>query len=254
MKPELCLAMDADTCVGEGLAIRGALLGGYVKEDVLKDVLMLDVLPLAIGIEDHSTTYVLENGEKSGRFQEVLPRHAKLPATASVTFRCEDPNQKGVTVELFEGTDAEVARRNTFVARFNILLPERREQQRQEDYDDDDDYDCDEDAGDAGEQADAKRNSTGDITGRRVEVVVSMSETGMISVKARDDHIDKTREGAVTDQERMLMACAIMLIFLYIMFRIFIRGSDYDIDPLSDYAHDPLLDKTTGMDSTTPEL
>lgn len=92
----------------------------------------VDVLPLALGIEDHSITYnmateqELEEVEEAGRvgvgninggnggggggggepmtsgaFEVVLSKGMKLPATELRTFQCEDPSQKGVTIELF---------------------------------------------------------------------------------------------------------------------------------------------------------
>ena len=96
------------------------------------------MLPLALGIEDHSITYnmateqELEEVEEaarvgggninggngagagaggggggggeamtSGAFEVVLSKGMKLPATELRTFQCEDPSQKGVTIELF---------------------------------------------------------------------------------------------------------------------------------------------------------
>merc|ERR1712216_375465 len=49
-KVELCTSLDAEACVAQGAAVRGAVLGG-VDSGVLSDVMMLDCIPRSIGIE-----------------------------------------------------------------------------------------------------------------------------------------------------------------------------------------------------------
>ncbi|CAM9481095.1 unnamed protein product [Chrysoparadoxa australica] len=106
---ELCTAVDPDQAVAEGAAIRGAILSG-VDHGLLKDILMLDALPLDIGVET-----------ADGEFEVLLERNASIPATGSKTFYLEDSQQKGVTIEVYEGDKAAGAQRAA-VGRFVFML------------------------------------------------------------------------------------------------------------------------------------
>uniref|UniRef100_A0A7S3UWG3 Uncharacterized protein n=1 Tax=Heterosigma akashiwo TaxID=2829 RepID=A0A7S3UWG3_HETAK len=108
---ELCTAVSADLAVAEGAAIRAAVLSGCDKA-YLQGVLMLDVVPLAVGVE-----------LADGRFDPVIPKNARLPAVCSREYQLESPEQKGVTLELYEGDGTqERARDNLWVAHFNLPL------------------------------------------------------------------------------------------------------------------------------------
>jgi heat shock protein 1/8 len=74
-----------------GAAIQGAILSGVDKE-VFQDVLMMDMLPLSIGLEG-----------AAGDFTVMLPRNSPLPCTVSKTFATDYDNQRGITVNIFEG-------------------------------------------------------------------------------------------------------------------------------------------------------
>lgn len=106
-------------------------MAGAVPPAVLRRFLMADVLPMDLGVEcfdaDHEDKDEkgldketekdadVEGGEEGkaaaagegedagGRMDVVLPRLTKLPAAATRVFRCADPNQRGITLELFEG-------------------------------------------------------------------------------------------------------------------------------------------------------
>ena len=112
---------------------------------------MTDVLPLDIGVEaffrsddeaedrsdgwevvreDRASSPSPAEGEEGGvddggLLDVVLPKHTKLPATALRSFRCERPDQPGVSIDLFEG-DQRRAWDNDFVGRFTFMITRRR--------------------------------------------------------------------------------------------------------------------------------
>jgi hypothetical protein len=95
---------------------------------------MADVLPMDIGVECFDAedgqgegdpvgkvAAGAGEGEGGGWFDVVLPRLTKLPAVATRVFRCADSNQRGITVELFEGNPPPPFTRTT------VLLSRRRD-------------------------------------------------------------------------------------------------------------------------------
>ena len=89
--PELCSAVDAETVVAQGCAIRAAICSG-VKPEKLRSLLMLDVCPLAIGV-----------GILGGKMAVVIEQNSRLPAEGAVTLQLERAHQEHILVEIFEG-------------------------------------------------------------------------------------------------------------------------------------------------------
>ena len=110
---ELCSGISPDEVVGEGAGVLAAVLSG-VEHGVLKDLLMMDVLPASIGLE-----------LGSGRFQAILPRNTSVPATRTRVFNTAVDNQPGITINVYEG-DKEIARENNWMARFDFPIPKSR--------------------------------------------------------------------------------------------------------------------------------
>ena len=106
----LCTSINPDQVVAEGAAIRAAMYAG-VDYDMLKDVLMMDVLPTSIGLED-----------ANGKFIPLLQRLSKIPCKVTKSFRTFEDNQPGVTVRIYEGED-EVANKNHKMGEFNFFIP-----------------------------------------------------------------------------------------------------------------------------------
>lgn len=107
---ELCLSVNADEVVCEGAAIQAAILSG-MDQRVFRDVLMMDVLPLPIGLET-----------ADGKFEVILPRNARIPTTVTKYFQTFEDNQSGLTVEVYEG-EKELAIDNDHICYFNFALP-----------------------------------------------------------------------------------------------------------------------------------
>ncbi len=95
--------VNPDEAVAVGAAIQGGVLGGDVK-----DVLLLDVTPLSLGIET-----------LGGVMTKLIDKNTTIPTKASQVFSTADDNQTAVTVHVLQG-ERDVATGNKSLGRFDL--------------------------------------------------------------------------------------------------------------------------------------
>jgi molecular chaperone DnaK (HSP70) len=92
---ELSTSLDPMSSVAQGLAIQAAIASKQVPLYELKNCMMLDCIPHAIGVQ-------LDN-----RFIEIIPRNTLLTAIGSATFILANKYQAGITIRAVEQVDAD---------------------------------------------------------------------------------------------------------------------------------------------------
>jgi len=96
--------INPDEVVAVGAAIQGGILRGDIK-----DMVLLDVTPLSIGIETHG-----------GLFTKLIERNATIPTKNSLIFTTVADNQNKVQVHVLQG-EREFARENKSLGKFDMV-------------------------------------------------------------------------------------------------------------------------------------
>ena len=100
---KLNISLSPDEVVASGAAIQAAIIAGHVSE-----FLLLDVTPLAIGIEIGD-----------GLMDVLIPRNSKIPCTATRLYTTQKDGQSGIRISVFQGGYTQVAK-NLKIAEFTL--------------------------------------------------------------------------------------------------------------------------------------
>ncbi|KAK9927437.1 hypothetical protein M0R45_024620 [Rubus argutus] len=105
---ELCKSINPDEAVAYGAAVQAAILGGEGDIDKVQDLLLLDVTPLSLGIENFK-----------GQMKVVVPRNTTIPTKKLRLFTTVESAQTCIKFPVYEG-ERTIAKENRLLGTFKL--------------------------------------------------------------------------------------------------------------------------------------
>ncbi|KAM1053848.1 hypothetical protein ACFX2I_001263 [Malus domestica] len=108
---QLCKSINPDEAIAYGAAVQAAVLSGNGNEK-LQDFILLDVMPLSLGVEteeDYCETFMWV----------VIPRNSRIPIKRNTTLQTRYDNQVTIKFPIYEGENPNT-KNNNFLGQFNL--------------------------------------------------------------------------------------------------------------------------------------